>query len=310
MVSMQARLEVIARKAEVVAASIGGDVTCPSLEQCETLRIICLKLQATDTKITEWVEYQDAKRTGRVHEDVNKLTSVIGEARDQILAKNRVKNVQMFRKTMTLIFTGPTDSKVDSKWTLSRNKQTRKRCESIRELNPDGVISWAAALSPSSWMAGCLPTYTFESLLESIEPSEAQAWPSRLLDVVNAFGQEGVLAHSEAYQKFLRGKSQILFGPKANHPSDLNVQSASDSVAVFPRKRRSITNAVSGASISCTDVGLSGDVYELRHGDAPTVTRHIRGRISLTDPYDEQTQPFVTIPISWELRDRFIFQRM
>jgi hypothetical protein len=56
--------------------------------------------------------------------------------------------------------------------------------------------------------------------------------------------------------------------------------------------------------------GLTGDTYELTPEDALAVINEIRGQLWLTDPYDGNTlQPFVTIPISWKLRDRFILQR-
>jgi len=56
--------------------------------------------------------------------------------------------------------------------------------------------------------------------------------------------------------------------------------------------------------------GLAGDVYELIHEDSKAVIKEIMGQIWLTDPYDANThQPFVTIPISWKLRNQFIVQR-
>lgn len=56
--------------------------------------------------------------------------------------------------------------------------------------------------------------------------------------------------------------------------------------------------------------GLAGDVYELIPEDAQAVIKEIMGQMWLTDPYDANThQPFVTIPISWKLRNQFILQR-
>jgi len=58
-----------------------------------------------------------------------------------------------------------------------------------------------------------------------------------------------------------------------------------------------------------SDTGLAGDVYELSPEDAQAVSDQIRFQMWLTDPYDDNTKPFVTIPISWKLRDEFISQR-
>jgi hypothetical protein len=56
---------------------------------------------------------------------------------------------------------------------------------------------------------------------------------------------------------------------------------------------------------------LTGDVYELTHEDARTVTmlQQIPGQVFLTDTYDMNTPSFITIPISDELSRRFAMQR-
>ncbi|KAH7370304.1 hypothetical protein BKA65DRAFT_14196 [Rhexocercosporidium sp. MPI-PUGE-AT-0058] len=55
--------------------------------------------------------------------------------------------------------------------------------------------------------------------------------------------------------------------------------------------------------------GLTGDVYGLTPTDAPAVVAEVHGQMWLTDPYDDNTQPFVTMQISWKLRDQIISQR-
>lgn len=56
---------------------------------------------------------------------------------------------------------------------------------------------------------------------------------------------------------------------------------------------------------------LTGDVYELTMDDARAITNsdQVGGKVWLTDPYDANTASFITIPISDELKTRFIIQR-
>jgi hypothetical protein len=75
-----------------------------------------------------------------------------------------------------------------------------------------------------------------------------------------------------------------------------------------PRKRK-CASTDSPAVLPESAPGLTGDVYGLSPADAPAVIAEIQGQMWLTDPYDDNTQPFVTIPISWKLRDQIILQR-
>lgn len=65
----------------------------------------------------------------------------------------------------------------------------------------------------------------------------------------------------------------------------------------------------SAPAIPESSPGLTGDVYGLTTTDAPAIIDEIQGQMWLTDPYDDNTQPFVTIQISWKLRDQIILQR-
>ena len=48
-----------------------------------------------------------------------------------------------------MIFLGPKNSTFDSEDVKFRKESTRRRCEIIRGLSLDGIISWAIAYAPT-----------------------------------------------------------------------------------------------------------------------------------------------------------------
>ena len=57
---------------------------------------------------------------------------------------------------------------------------------------------------------------------------------------------------------------------------------------------------------------LTGSVYELTIGDAQAaaMSGKIRGQIWLTDPYEVDASPFITVPISRDLSNQIATQRV
>lgn len=51
---------------------------------------------------------------------------------------------------------------------------------------------------------------------------------------------------------------------------------------------------------------FNSDVYVLTYENIPSLINEIAGTVSLVDPYDINTNPFITIPITWRLRDSLI----
>jgi hypothetical protein len=199
------QLESLVKKAESIAESICHIKVCQTKEQFCSLEALNRRLQEAAAKVAGRIERLEEGRAKRVREEGRKFLSQAETTRASIIENNQLRSIPAFRKNITLIFEGPEDSALDPGWITSRNKQTRKRCELIRELNPDGVISWAAALAPSVWTAGCMQNHIFDYLIEEIEPEEVQAWPTKMKEVLHIFGVEKSLAHSQEYDNFLRG---------------------------------------------------------------------------------------------------------
>jgi len=86
---------------------------------------------------------------------------------------------------------------------------TRERCERIRNLTRDGLISWAVAFKVSQWSANSMPKDTFSYILAHIEPDKPQIWPSNIHRVLRNLSK-GPLQECQAYSQFLKSKFYFL----------------------------------------------------------------------------------------------------
>lgn len=201
-----AQLESLVNKAESVAESICQIKVCQPKELYLSLELLNRRLQEAATKVAGRIERLEEGRAERIRQEGGIFLSQAGKIRESIIQTNQVKSISLFRKNMVLIFQGPKASALDSGWTKSKNNQNRRRCELIRQLNPDGLLSWATAMAPSIWTAGCMQNDIFDYLIEEIEPENAQLWPLKIADILHVFGTEESLAHSQEYQTFLEGE--------------------------------------------------------------------------------------------------------
>jgi hypothetical protein len=198
-------LESLVQKAESIAESMGYVKACQSKEQYCSLEALSNRLQEAAAKVAGRIERLEEGRAEQIREEGRKFLSQADITRESIIENNQLRSIPMFRKNIKLIFEGPKDSALDPGWITSRNKQTRTRCELIRELNPDGVISWGAALAPSIWTASCMQNHIFDYLIEEIEPEEVQMWPPKIGEILHVFEVEESFAQSQEYHKFLEG---------------------------------------------------------------------------------------------------------
>jgi hypothetical protein len=145
-------------------------------------------------------------RSERAWEESKELRSNAQSSRGDLFAKGRLKNSHIFRRNIITIFGGPKDSKFDSDDMKTRKKSTRERCEFIRGLSADGVISWAIAYPPTLWAAGSMASDVFTCLLDDIEPELVQTWPPTVRETLHLLkADEGSLKSSPVYDEFLQG---------------------------------------------------------------------------------------------------------
>lgn len=100
------------------------------------------------------------------------------------------RHQRTFRTNITVIFMGPPQNSFQAESQRKRNEVARKRCEELRQLSPDGIISWALAYPASLWAGSArLRPDHFACLAEHIEPDLPVHWPRdvretlRLLEV-------------------------------------------------------------------------------------------------------------------------------
>ncbi len=82
---------------------------------------------------------------------------------------------------------------------------TRERCEKIRALGPDGVLSWASTFAPHLWEPGLMGNEHFNQLLQYEEPIQGYMCSAGVYDMLLALRTDEMLQESHEYQHFLKG---------------------------------------------------------------------------------------------------------
>lgn len=229
-------LNSLVEKTKAVLESLDNATICRSKEQYHSLGALNTRLQENVAKIAARIECLEEGRAEQTRKDSEKYLTRAATTRASIIEKNQVRSIASFKKSIALIFQGPRDSALDDGSIKSRKRQTRMRCEAIKELNPDGVISWAAGLAPHVWTPAGMKNHVFEYLIEEIEPAEAQVWPSRIREILHVFRAEEDFGRLPEYLKFLTGKTESLKPCReANYSSDLDTQSSSEATPALPK---------------------------------------------------------------------------
>jgi hypothetical protein len=201
-------LRSLVQRAESTTESLCQVEVCHTKEQFYSLDALSKRLEEATETVAKQIQWLKSRQEQQTHEEGGRFILQVETTRMNIIENKEVKSIAAFRKSMTLIFSGPMDSPLDSVWDTSRNKQTRKRCEAIRELSPDGLVSWAAALAPSVWTASSMQNLVFDYLLGIIEPDDVQRWPPKMMEILHVFGVETgtPLSRSQEYRTFLEGE--------------------------------------------------------------------------------------------------------
>jgi len=180
----------------------------PTDDQWDTLSDLSLKLSEAAKKVQDEIRVLKESRTQRAWKESEKHRSNAQSSRGDLFANGRLKQSAVFRRNIVTIFEGPKDSKFDSEDVKFRKESTRKRCELIRGLSPDGVISWAIAFAPTVWAGGSMASDVFTCLLDDIEPELVQTWPPTVRDTLHMLREdEESLQKSPEYGEFLKGWS-------------------------------------------------------------------------------------------------------
>lgn len=110
----------------------------------------------------------------------------------------------IFNRNITTIFEGP---KGTSSFTPAAKRGVevcQERCERLRKLSADGIVTWAISYKSAQWTAR-LRKEIFDSLVSTIEPTETQHWPSVVGENLEAL-RNGSLGNHDEYIEFVEGE--------------------------------------------------------------------------------------------------------
>ena len=124
-----------------------------------------------------------------------------------LLSNGKLKNRSTFLRNIQLIFNGPKHDALDSKVTVQKKKSTQKKCQKIRELSTDGILSWAISYEPSLWTGGVLTNNMFDCLLEDIDPKSTLPWPTSIREELQGLLSHDALENSSTYNSFANGEN-------------------------------------------------------------------------------------------------------
>lgn len=183
--------------------------TQPTKGEYTVLTALSARFSKVAERFADQVNELKEKRARWAREEGEKLVSAAESAAAELTEKGRPKSLATFRKNITLIFEGPKESNLDSASDKSRHKLTRKRCEQIRNVKPNGILVWAAAFPPTTWTAGFMNNVTFDYLIAEIASKDTDIFPENIRQIMHTFGSEAPLKDSKSYGEFIGGKCLI-----------------------------------------------------------------------------------------------------
>ena len=147
--SLISSLGFLARNAATITKGIRDVESCESKDDLCTLKALISELQRDIAETAQRIEHLEERRVAQTGEACKKLLSRVKEIRSNITGEKPPKSLPNLKKNLALVFEGPKVSVLNSEELVSKNKKTQQRCERIRQLNPDGLLSWAVSLAPT-----------------------------------------------------------------------------------------------------------------------------------------------------------------
>ena len=180
----------------------------PSDEQWQTLGDLSSELSDVAVNLQEEIRVLKRSRTQRAWQESEQHRSHAQLARENLFAKGRLPQSAVFRRNIIMIFLGPKNSTFDSEDAKFRKESTRRRCDIIRGLSSDGIISWAIAYAPTLWAGGSMSSDVFDCLVDDIEPELVQPWPTVIKETLHKLKEdEETLQKSLEYCGVLSGST-------------------------------------------------------------------------------------------------------
>lgn len=99
---------------------------------------------------------------------------------------------------------GPTKFTLDSEQVKARNKQTERRCETLKSQHAHVLLMWAMTLRPSSWKtSGGMNDKSFAFLIDELRNERMNQNPPQLSKSLLSLAAEGPMKDSEPFKTFV-----------------------------------------------------------------------------------------------------------
>lgn len=205
------QLEALIKQASSLAQTFGEGKMRPTTDQYSSLEDLSAKLSEVAAKVAENINVSARAHRTQTFQEAQKLLSVARADGEALFRTGQPKNLATFKRNISLIFEGPSESSLDSGANKRRKILTKQRCERLSSLNPDSVLLWSNALTPTMWTANEMSRDVFNCLANQMENERViQNWPSELSTTMHVLGKEGQLRTSDKYRDFLTGTTYFI----------------------------------------------------------------------------------------------------
>lgn len=192
------QLNSLTEKVEKIADKLDNS----NIHEQDTLKDLCSRLIRVTGGILGSLRKAQAAKAERERE----YLSIIQSCSEDLIASGKLNNPTTFRRNIILFFQGPSDSNFDRRQTKARKSVTRDRCERIRGLDPDGIVTLAASFPPVTWAGGAMSNEHFDLLINHVAPDGIQVWSPEILRMLRALATQEGLRQSKEFEEFLKGE--------------------------------------------------------------------------------------------------------
>ncbi|CZS86051.1 unnamed protein product [Fusarium graminearum] len=143
----------------------------------------------------------------------------VATATSKVIAKKEVLLPVSFRRSIKAIFIGPESLLQSQGLWQKRHKNFEKRCQRLRKLSSNAIITWALAFSPNSWLVHNMRNDIFSCLITFAESRPPMMWPSKVHEVLEALQKDPDLSQNFHYIRFVSDFNieQLARGAVENH---------------------------------------------------------------------------------------------
>jgi hypothetical protein len=134
------QLEALIKQASSLAQTFGEDRIRPTTDQYSSLEDLSAKLLEVTTNVTENINVSARVYRTQTFQEAQKLLSVTRTDDKTLFQTDQPKNLATFKRNISLIFKGPSESSLDSGSNKRRKILTKKRCERLSSLNPNTML--------------------------------------------------------------------------------------------------------------------------------------------------------------------------